>query len=223
MSPRTRTVFFRPPPWALNRSIGLEWMPCSETSQPFHPEHAEIPPAATVERQFQCSDTLDSHLLEFHQSVKPLLTIPSFDDTSICTLYIECLSDQETDRVRIADFRGRTTQGLVAHFRALPPDAAKLVVTAKVLCVGPGLDDRELVKQLVIAHIFSMRSELIELRAWTAVCLKLFRYSHKRNNYVRELQRRHPPDHRCPPTKPRPRVSPVLALKAPHSDSDSDS
>ncbi|KAJ6515110.1 hypothetical protein C8R47DRAFT_1090082 [Mycena vitilis] len=121
----------------------------------------------------------------------------------------------------IADFRGRMTQGLVAHFRALPPDAAKLVKTSKLLCVDPGLDDVELVKQLLIAHMFSMRSELMELRVWTAVCSELSFYNRKRTNYVRELQKRHPPDHRCPPAKPRSQTSPVLDLKAPDSDADS--
>ncbi|KAJ7654391.1 hypothetical protein DFH06DRAFT_1202256, partial [Mycena polygramma] len=118
--------------------------------------------------------------------------------------------------------------------------AAKLVVTAKKLCVDPGLDDRELVRQLLVSHIFSMRSELIELRAWTAVCVPFFLYNYKRGTYVEELQRRHPADHRCPLTKSSeltafyritrhrdlssgPRASQVPALEARDSASDSGS
>ncbi|KAJ7665312.1 hypothetical protein DFH06DRAFT_310807 [Mycena polygramma] len=195
----SRTVFFRPPPFA-DESVGMEWIPCSQTSRPFHPDYEKIPLAATVEREFQCSKTLESHLFEFYQIVKPLLVVPSFDSASPCTLYAEYLADQKQttrDRENIADFRGQTMCGLVAYFRALPPQTARLVAT-NLMHMDPGLDDTTLAKRLMIAHIFSMQSELIELRVWMAVCSELFIYEREWNIYVRELQSCHPPDHRCP-------------------------
>ncbi|KAJ7645500.1 hypothetical protein DFH06DRAFT_1333148 [Mycena polygramma] len=198
-----RTVFFRPRPYPYP-SVGMDWIPGRLVWRPFHVAHEEIPSVASDERHFQCSDTLESQLLEFYHDIKPLLTVTSFDSATSCTLYAEYIADlktTKTNNAKIVAFRRQTRVKLIAWFRALPPEIVKLVK------VDPALEDGYLVLGLVCAHILSMRSELIELKVWIAVCLELYMYDKKWKDYVEELKSCHPPDHRC--NRPVPRIRDV--------------
>ncbi|KAJ7607805.1 hypothetical protein DFH06DRAFT_1347362 [Mycena polygramma] len=188
------TVFFRPRPWVL-KSYGTEWIPLAHSFRPYQVSHEEIPAAASDERQFDCSATLESHLFEFYQTIRPLLAVPSFDSTSSCTLYAEYHASpkkRKNTRRRINAFQRRTMKDLVAYFRALPPEIAQLVD------VVPQLDATALAVDLTGAHIFAMRSELIELKAWASILTEILMYQFKWTNFVEELENCHLPDHQCP-------------------------
>ncbi|KAJ7682587.1 hypothetical protein DFH06DRAFT_1161584 [Mycena polygramma] len=186
----TRTVLFMPRP--CDEYFGIEWIPCSWF--PFHPDHEEIPAGASDERQFDCSEALESHLLEFYQVIRPLLIEPYFDPASACTLYADYLAHQKQrkqDHAKIAAFHRKTKKCLIARFRALPQQKAVYVYE------GKELQGEKLVNELMLAHIFLMQSELIELKVWSCICAQVTRYNNLWKRYVRRLNDCHPPDHRC--------------------------
>ncbi|KAJ7204442.1 hypothetical protein GGX14DRAFT_398275 [Mycena pura] len=163
-----RTVFFRPRPRI--DYFGTEWIPRSPSWQPFHPDYEEVPMDASDERPFDCSEASELHLHELYQVIRPLLTIPSFESASMCTLYANYLTQQKK-QAKITDFQHRTKECLVARFRALSQKTAKLVYD------GHELNQEALVVELIRARIFSMQSELIELKVWACICAEVMNYT----------------------------------------------
>ncbi|KAJ7604111.1 hypothetical protein DFH06DRAFT_1255348 [Mycena polygramma] len=100
--------------------FGTEWNHYGRRYRPYqHPE--EILAEAPDERHSDCSEALDSHLSEFYQDIRPLLTVSSFDSASVCTLYAEYVAQKTNEMqepAKIEDFRRRTKERLTAWFRA---------------------------------------------------------------------------------------------------------
>ncbi|KAJ7895687.1 hypothetical protein B0H13DRAFT_2338763 [Mycena leptocephala] len=135
---------------------------------------------------FDSSPALDSYLIEFYHNIRPLLTIPSFDSAPLCVLYTNHLSAREIEQSRmIIEFRQRLMKDLVDWCRTLPADVAEM------LKLNLQLDNTDLAIQLMEAHIFSMQSELIELKVWACLLLELVEFAGRRISYVQELNRRH--------------------------------
>jgi len=95
-------------------------------------------------------------------------------------------------------FQHRTKECLLVWFQALPQKTAELVYD------GHELDQEALVVELIKARIFSMQSELIELKVWACICAEVMNYTRGWRIYVWHLTRCHPPDHQC--SKPVPRL-----------------
>ncbi|KAJ7725106.1 hypothetical protein B0H16DRAFT_286533 [Mycena metata] len=125
-------VLFTPRPFSA--SVGsTEWMPRGLLYGPFHPEHEEIPPDASQEYIFECSDALHSCLREFYRTICPLLTpIPSLENTNmLCAIYAEHISSSRIDALRVLlAFETRLKREVLQSKRCLPgkdPEADKQV------------------------------------------------------------------------------------------------
>lgn len=165
-----RSVFLRPR--RVLRKYGTEWIPRGLQYRPFHLDHEEIPPAATDHRQFDCSPALDTYLIEFYHNIRPLLTIPSFDSAPLCVLYTNYLCVGETEQSEmVIGFRRRLMKDMVDWCRTLPVDVTEM------LKLNLQLDNTHLAMQLMKAHIFSMQSELIELKVWVCLLIELVEFA----------------------------------------------
>ncbi|KAJ6588436.1 hypothetical protein B0H19DRAFT_1099308 [Mycena capillaripes] len=162
----SRTVFFRPRPF--NEKYGTEWIPYGPEYRPFHAGLERIPTEASEKREFDCSSALESRLIEFHKTIRPITSAGSTPP-----LHASPADDSnEMERVGIAGrFASKVSTIIPACVNALPPEAPK-VVDADFLSRTSG----ELIVQLQKTDIFSMQSELIELRVWLDLYLEIVAY-----------------------------------------------
>ncbi|KAJ7786583.1 hypothetical protein B0H16DRAFT_1446287 [Mycena metata] len=160
----TLPVHFRPR--VSLEIVGTEWMPYGLDGRPFHLDFERVPPDATERREFQCSATLESYLVEFFHDIRPKLHLPSLEGSpDICALFASHKSNNHGEMIRnMLAFRDRVMQAMVACAGTLPADATAQVV----LGGGFGSPDEEILAamRLAAAVIMSMRDELIELKVW---------------------------------------------------------
>ncbi|KAJ6588452.1 hypothetical protein B0H19DRAFT_1226271 [Mycena capillaripes] len=177
----SRTVFFRPRPF--NEIYGTEWIPHGPEYRPFHDGLERIPTEASEKREFDCSSALESRLIEFHKTIRPITSAGSTPP-----LHASPADDsEEMERVGIAGrFASKVLIIIPPYVQALSPEAKKLV-DADFLS---HMSDEELIIQLRSADIFSMQSELIELRVWLDLCFETLAYLKLRQAYISEWQRR---------------------------------
>ncbi|KAJ7724260.1 hypothetical protein B0H16DRAFT_1736860 [Mycena metata] len=173
----TLPVHFRPrAPWG---TLGTEWMPHGLDSRPFHLDFERVPPEATERREFQCSTTLESYLVEFYHEILPKFPFPSLAGSpDFCALLASHNSnDVYSVRYSIWVFKWRVTRAMLAWLAALPEDATAQVVLGPPLGQG---DEERLAMQLSQATMLSMRDDLIELRVWASIFTEI-------DDYFREL------------------------------------
>ncbi|KAJ7725091.1 hypothetical protein B0H16DRAFT_1782445 [Mycena metata] len=156
---------------------------------PFHPEHEEIPPDASQEYVFECSDALHSCLREFYQTICPLLTpIPSLENIDmLCAMYTEHICSARINAVDVLlAFEQRLRRGIFEAKRRLPGKDPKHVALKR------GLDeDIRLARQLSDADILSMKGVFIALKVWMCLFTRLDRYIVRYNAFLPELIRLH--------------------------------
>ncbi|KAJ7724203.1 hypothetical protein B0H16DRAFT_1786143 [Mycena metata] len=174
----TRTVYFRPrPPIGM---LGSEYIPQGPDGRFFHQDFEHVPSDATERREFQCSATLESYLVEFYRDIRPKFQFPSLEGSpDLCGLLASHKSDDEIKLgLNIWAFRMRVTKAMLAWMGALPADAVARVQLGDG--VGPS-DDEILVMGLLNAAMASMRDDLIELKVWASIFEEI-------NDYFGEFQ-----------------------------------
>ncbi|KAJ7759214.1 hypothetical protein B0H16DRAFT_1534811 [Mycena metata] len=169
-------VFYKPSPSVAQRGH-LAWGPQgSECPHLFHIEHEEIPLDATNERKFECSPILKSYLVEFYQTIRPLLIIPSFDSESLCALQAQYLLDINYRIPQLVAFARRVRVVMLAwkdlHTETLPPNS-------------------RIAFPIPEPHISCMPSESIELKLWAYMDAELKDYEARWNIYSTDLRLRH--------------------------------
>ncbi|KAJ7683225.1 hypothetical protein B0H17DRAFT_1181689 [Mycena rosella] len=86
------------PSWAPSLDALASPQSCGDIGSTSRPEviwdgrsrlmnNGHIPPAATDQRQIDCSSALETHLAEFYGEIRPQLTVPAFDSAPLCTQY----------------------------------------------------------------------------------------------------------------------------------------
>ncbi|KAJ7786670.1 hypothetical protein B0H16DRAFT_1446347 [Mycena metata] len=124
-------------------TLGTEWLPYGLDSCPFQMDFERVPAEATERREFQCSATLESYLVEFYHDIRPKLQ--TFD------LMIR----------NIYSFKIRLMHAMLAWMGTMPADAIAQVQLGS----GIGRSDEEtLAMRLTRSNMLSMRDELIELK-----------------------------------------------------------
>ncbi|KAJ7724259.1 hypothetical protein B0H16DRAFT_327216 [Mycena metata] len=187
----TLPVHFRPRPWG---TLGTEWLPYGLDSRPFHPDFEPVPSDATERREFQCSATLESYLVEFYHEIRPKLQLPSLEGSpDLCALFASHKSTDQGGMIQnLWAFRVRVMDTMLAWFGTLPADT-----TAQVVLGTRGTDQDMLAMRLSVAAMLSMRDELIELKVWVSIFTELNDYFHRWAAYVKDLEERHSKSHFC--------------------------
>ncbi|KAJ7760461.1 hypothetical protein B0H16DRAFT_1532374 [Mycena metata] len=186
----TYTVRFKRPPAVAG--WGTDWIPLGLEYRPFFDRDKDTP-SDTEERQFECSRTLESYLLEFNSLRVP--TISSFDDADdICRLQSRCQSQPEVLAFhKAAAFKTRVLDIILDRCRELSSDAKERVVfhpDAERLAkdLGP---DQQLAYQVINADMHSTDHEFIELKAWICLLAPLSDYLFRWKAFVKDVDDRH--------------------------------
>ncbi|KAJ7727934.1 hypothetical protein B0H16DRAFT_1470745 [Mycena metata] len=182
----SRTVFFKP----LHISEdGTQWIPHGLAYRPFHLDHEEVDSDATEAHTFTPSSALEDCLLEFTQTIRPSLEIPSFE-RSMCALLAESASLAAAEAAGILSAFKERVMGEMLKFKhdlGKDPEVAK-----QVRLDGPeAVHDDVLAMQLVEADMLSTHGKLIELKAWVCMFTELHNYHVHDNIYMTELIRLH--------------------------------
>ncbi|KAJ7785995.1 hypothetical protein B0H16DRAFT_13595 [Mycena metata] len=185
----THTVFLKPRPFS--RKFATEWIPAGIKYRPYLEDEGP-PDEATDQRVFECSQKLESFLIEFHSLTLP--EPPSLEhsnNSDLCTILVQCVTRKQEEW--LFSLQERISAATIECYENLSAESREEISLGPP---RPG-NEQSLAIQIAEARICSMRNELIELKIWgclfTVVYIRLAEWG--RN--MRELIRRHDNLHFC--------------------------